>query len=215
MKNKIIINSNREKQEKSFIKELREWVFTVGGTILVTLFILGNVFAFTGIEGESMEPTFNHRDKIFNYKLGYLFNKPSNGEIVILSKEKSEKGIIVNVITEAKDIISNISNAFTKKREVKYIIKRVIAVSGDTLDIREGYIYLNGKKLKEKYIKGKTFERSDFSYPITIPKDHVFVLGDNRGNSLDSRELGLIHVDQVKGKVIFRLWPVERLGKIK
>ena len=98
---------------------------------------------------------------------------------------------------------------------MKYIIKRVIAVSGDTLDIKDGYVYRNGKKLEEDYIKGQTFERSDFSYPLTVPEDHVFVLGDNRENSLDSRIIGLIEHDQVKGKVVFRLWPFSRIGKVK
>lgn len=214
MNNKVIVNKQGEKQKKSFIKELSEWVFTMGGTILVTLFLLANVFAFTGIEGDSMEPTFYNKERIFNFKLIYMLSEPKNGDIVILSKEKSKKGIINNMITEGKDVIINLTNMFNKTKEVKYIIKRVVAVEGDTLDIREGYVYLNDEKIKEDYIKGKTFERSDFSYPITIPKDHVFVLGDNRGNSLDSRDLGLIHLDQIKGKVFFRIWPIERFGKV-
>ncbi len=215
MKDNIVVKTQGKKQKISYFKELGEWIFTLGVTILVTLFITGNVFAITVIDGESMEPTFHHKDRVFNYKLDYMFSEPKPGDIVILSKYKSDKGILVNVITEAKDVVKNISNRINNKIEVKYIIKRVIAVSGDTLDIKDGYVYLNGNKLEEDYIKGQTFERSDFSYPIIIPENHVFVLGDNRENSLDSRIIGLIEHDQVKGKVVFRLWPFHRIGKVK
>lgn len=200
--------------KKSFNKELLEWMATMGITTLAALFILGNVFSLTEIEGKSMEPTFSGDERVFNYKLGYNFIEPKRGEIIILNKLESRKGIIINIINEAKDIINNISNRITKKEEVKYIIKRIAAIPGDAIDIKDGNVYLNGKILGEKYIKGKTFEYSDFSYPLIVPENKVFVLGDNRENSLDSRRLGLIDYEQIKGKVTFKLWPFEKFGKV-
>ena len=81
---------------------------------------------------------------------------------------------------------------------MKYIVKRVIGLPGDTIDIKDGYVHLNGNRLEENYVKGQTFERLGLSYPITIPENKVFVLGDNREVSLDSRDLGLISYDQIK-----------------
>lgn len=102
----------------------------------------------------------------------------------------------------------------TKNIEVKYIVKRVIGIPGDTIDIKDGYVYLNGNRLEENYVKGQTLERLGLSYPITIPENKVFILGDNREESLDSRDLGLASYDQIKGKVILRLLPISRFGKI-
>lgn len=203
-----------KKQKKNFLKEVFEWIITFGITIVVTLFILGNVFSLTEIDGRSMEPTFLDGERVINYKLGYNFAEPKRGEIIILNKLDSRKGIIINTINEAKDIIDNIVNRITKKEEVKYIVKRVIGVSGDIIDIKDENVYLNGKKLQESYIKGQTFEYSDFSYPLIVPENNVFVLGDNREYSLDSRHLGLIDYGQIKGKVSFRLFPFARFGKV-
>lgn len=214
MKSNLFV-SNYKKKKKSFFRELLEWIMTIAITIIVTLFILGNIFSITGIKGQSMEPTFFEGEKVFNYKLGYNFSEPKSGEIVILSKFENKKGIIINTITEGKDIIDNIYGKITKNIPEKYIVKRVIAVAGDTIDIKEGYVTVNGEKLEESYIKGQTFERSDFSYPLTIPENKIFVLGDNRENSLDSRILGLIDYEQIKGKVVLRLWPIKRVGKVE
>lgn len=213
MKNNLSITSYK-KANKSFLREVLEWIMTIGITIIVTLFVLGNIFSMTEVNGESMEPTFVDGEKIFIYKLGYSFSQPKAGEIAILSKSESKKGIIINTITEGKDIIDNIYSKITKNIEVKYIIKRVIAVPGDVVDIKDGYVTVNGQKLEESYVRGQTFENSNFSYPLTIPENKVFVLGDNRENSTDSRMLGLIDYEQIKGKVVFRLWPVKRVGKI-
>lgn len=200
--------------KKSFNKELLEWIITFGITIVVTLFISGNAFSLTQIDGRSMEPTFLDGEMVINYKLGYNFTEPKRGEIIILNKLEGKKGIIINTINEAKDIIDNIVNRITKKKEVKYIVKRIIGVSGDIIDIKDENVYLNGKKLQESYIKGPTLEYSDFSYPLIVPENSVFVLGDNREYSLDSRHLGLIDYGQIKGKVRFRLFPFTRFGKV-
>lgn len=213
MKNNLSITSYK-KANKSFLREVLEWIMTIGITIIVTLFVLGNIFSMTEVNGESMEPSFADGEKIFIYKLGYSFSQPKAGEIAILSKSQSKKGIIINTITEGKDIIDNIYSKITKNIEVKYIIKRVIAVPGDIVDIKDGNVTVNGQKLEESYARGQTFENSNFSYPLTIPENKVFVLGDNRENSTDSRILGLIDYEQIKGKVVFRLWPVKRIGKI-
>lgn len=95
------------------------------------------------------------------------------------------------------------------------LIKRVIAVAGDTLDIREsGEVYRNGHLLTEPYIQGVTFPR-DFAGEMTIPEGHLFVMGDNRMVSMDSRsrQVGMIPVEDVTGHVLFRLWPFSTVSE--
>ncbi len=201
-------------KSNSILREIIEWIKTFAITFILVLFIFGNIISTTGVKGPSMEPNFFEGDRVFIYNLGYYFSEPKRGDIVILSKYYSDKGLIINTITVAKDLINNISNMITKNIEVKYIVKRVIGIPGDTIDIKDGYVYLNGNRLEENYVKGQTLERLGLSYPITIPESKVFVLGDNREESLDSRDLGLASYDQIKGKVILRLLPISRFGKI-
>ncbi|NLV89143.1 MAG: signal peptidase I [Tissierellia bacterium] len=211
MKNNLFVTKSKR---KSILTEIIEWIKTFVITFILLLFIFGNVFSTTGIKGPSMEPNFFEGERVFIYNLGYYFSESKRGDVVVLSKHYSEKGLIINTITVAKDLINNISNMIKKEIEVKYIVKRVIGLPGDTIDIKDGYVYLNGNRLEENYVKGQTFERLGLSYPITIPENKVFVLGDNREVSLDSRDLGLISYDQIKGKVTFRLLPISRFGKI-
>lgn len=86
-------------------------------------------------------------------------------------------------------------------------------MEGDVIDIRDGYVYRNGEKLDEPYVKGST-EPKGGTLPLTVGKDELFVLGDNRVVSIDSRELGLINIKQVEGKVVFRVFPFDRMGKM-
>ncbi|MBO7690111.1 MAG: signal peptidase I, partial [Clostridia bacterium] len=89
------------------------------------------------------------------------------------------------------------------------LVKRVVAVSGDTIDFQDGKVLLNGEVLDEPYIDQETYDVSSGppDFPLTVPKGYVFVMGDNRGNSLDSRsyEVGLIDVHQILGKVVVHL----------
>ena len=95
------------------------------------------------------------------------------------------------------------------------LIKRVIAVGGDILNITDGVVTVNGAELKEPYIQGVTL-RNDFSGELEIPKGYLFVMGDNRSISKDSRkaEIGLISVKDVVGKAVYCVWPLKSFGKI-
>lgn len=95
-------------------------------------------------------------------------------------------------------------------KEDDYLIKRVIALPGEKISCQNGNIYINGKKLKDKYGSGLT---SDFD-PIEVPKDSYFVMGDNRENSKDSRYIGPINKKEIKGKTSFILFPFKNFGKV-
>lgn len=191
------------------------WMMTIFVAVIISLFIVSNIGTLTQIKEQSMEPSFKENDRVIVYKLGYHFVGPKKGDIIILNKNQIEKGLLINMVNEAKDIISNISSRFTGIIEKNNLIKRVVAVPGDTIDIKDGIVYINGQEEEGYGFDGLTYENSNFSYPLEVPEDKVFVLGDNRENSLDSRHLGLIDYYQIKGKVSLRLWPLNRLGKVK
>lgn len=197
------------------LKNIVEWVLTLGIAIVISLFIVSNIGGITQIKEQSMEPTFKENDKVIVYKLGYYISEPQKGDIIILNKNKTKKGIFTNMISEGKDIINHIVSRFTGKIQKDNLIKRVVATPGDIIDIKNGIVYINNKVEEGYPYDGSTYENSEFSYPIEIPKGKVFVLGDNRENSLDSRGLGLIDYTQIKGKVNFRIWPLNRFGKVK
>lgn len=203
-----------KKPKKNRIRSILEWLVTILAAVVVSLFIVSNIGSLTQIKEQSMEPTFKENDRVVIYKLGYLFDTPERGDIVILNKRIKQSGILVNMINEGQDIYDNIKYRFTGSIEKNNLIKRVIGVHGDIIDIQNGEVLVNGKLLDEKYSVGETYASSNFSYPIEVPEDKVYVLGDNRENSLDSRDLGFINLSQIKGEVFFRLFPIDRFGKL-
>ncbi len=203
------------KPRKSFLRNLIEWIFTFLAAFLIALFIISNIITLTQVKERSMEPTFIENDRVVVYKLGLLFSEPEKGDIVILNRTIDKKGIIRNMINEAKDIYSTIKSRFTGEIEKNNLIKRVIGLEGDIINIKNGNLYINNELQKETYIKESTTAKSSIAYPLEVPEGKLFVLGDNREYSLDSRDFGLIDVEQVKGKVIFRLAPFGRFGKVQ
>ena len=119
----------------------------------------------------------------------------------------------VNISPERGDII-----VFDTENYGKTLIKRVIAVEGDTIDIdfEAGAVTLNGEVLDEPYIKELTYERenAEIEYPLTVPEGCVFAMGDNRNHSTDSRQVGCVPVSGIKGVVFWRFLPVTKFGSV-
>lgn len=180
---------DNDKNEKSK-KEVIEWVKSIALAVVIALIIKTFIFNTTYVLGNSMFPTLHERDRLFTNKISLYFSEPRRGDIVVLKAPDDPD---------------------------KDYIKRVIGVGGDTVEIKDGKVYVNGKVLNEKYIvKGLYTHVYELNY-WEVPDGYLFVLGDNReeGASKDSRYFGCIPVSSIKGKANFRYFPFDkRFGQL-
>lgn len=212
-----MVQTNKEDIKKvPLYKEVIDWIVAIFIALIISLFIVGNIGSLTRVKGISMQPTFYEDDNVILSRISYKFKTPKKGDIIVLSMEKRKEGLLYNMIDEGKNIVSNISFklGFTDELDKENLIKRVVAVEGDTIDMKDGKLYINNKEELETSVKGSTYSLDDSMFPLTLGKNQVFVLGDNRENSLDSRILGPIDLIQIKGKVVYRVFPLKRRGRI-
>ncbi|MBQ3032414.1 MAG: signal peptidase I [Anaerotignum sp.] len=179
-------------------KEKRSMPFVLQLVLLVVMVvILRNVMGTVLVKGSSMEPNFNHGDLVFINKLSTSIGSPDYGDVVIC---KLDEG-------------SGYEN----------IIKRVIGLPGDEIDIVENDddedvydLYVNGEYIEEDFLGEPMMTDGNIEYPFEVPENSYFVMGDNRNESLDSRResVGAIHKDDLMGKVVLRLYPFSEFGLI-
>ncbi len=168
-------------------KELKEW----GKAFVFALCIAGVMMVAARpsfVDGKSMLPTFKNGDLVFVEKISQCFNPPEKGDIIVA-----------------------LTDLLTPEGERKNIIKRVIALPGDSIIIKDTKVYINGEELQEDYLyEGAT----SGEFEGVVPDKHVFVMGDNRYNSNDSRSssVGYIPFDRLKGKVYLRLYPFDSIA---
>lgn len=196
-------------EKKNVIKEVRSWAFSILVAFFIAILLNSNVFAKVQVQQCSMEDTLYTNQQLIVDKLSYNFVKPKRGDIVIFLENKQRGTIVDDTVMFIKNIKSKFENTDMDSR----LIKRVIGIPGDEVDIKDGYVYVNGEKLNEPYVKGQTFSR-ELEFPIKVGKNQLFVLGDNRPVSKDSRTFGLIDYKQVEGKAIFRVFPFNEAGTI-
>ena len=199
---------------KKAAKEIRSWIFSILGALFIALFINSKVFANAEVQQSSMESTLFSEQYLIVDKFSYNFSEPKRGDIIIFLKNEEKGSIIDETLRNIDSIISKLKDNKEAKASHSRLVKRVIGIEGDEIDIKDGYVYLNGSKLKEPYVKGDTFIR-EFSLPVKVGHNQLFVLGDNRPVSEDSRSFGLIDINQVEGKAVFRVYPFEEMGRVK
>lgn len=197
-------------KKKVLIKEIKNWTFSILGAFIIAVILNSNVFATVLVQQRSMENTLYNSQKLVLDKLSYNFVKPSRGDIIIFLKNKQRGTIIDDAAMFVNDIKSPSKNTDKSKR----LVKRIIGIPGDEVNIKDGYVYVNGNKINEPYVKGETFSH-ELKFPIKVSENKLFVLGDNRPVSEDSRSFGLINYNQVEGKAVFRVFPFNEMGTIK
>ena len=139
-----------------------------------------------------MEPTLNNGDVFLLNKMSYKFGEVKRNDIIAFNDSQS-----------------------------KYLVKRVIGLPGERIDYKDNILYINNEPYTETFL-GENVVTTNFDMELikgcengTIPEEHYLVLGDNRGNSMDSRELGVISKDDIIGKTSIRIWPISNFGIVK
>ncbi|MDP5272925.1 signal peptidase I [Chengkuizengella axinellae] len=196
---------------KKIGKELVSWIVTFLVAFGIAFFIQSEVLAVTEVKQSSMENTLFEDERLIVDKLSNQFDDLDRGDIVIFTEEEKTGGFWSSSIgIQLQDYMNKVTGNDPRKR----LVKRVIATPGDTIDIKDGQVYINDELIDEPYIESdKTFAR-DFELPIEVPEGYVFVMGDNREKSRDSRDFGLVDITNVEGKAILKMWPLNEFGLI-
>jgi signal peptidase I len=188
MENPAEVTDKALERKKIAIEWLKDIIIAVVIAVVIVQFIKPTI-----VKESSMEPNFYSNDYLFINKMAYKFNHtPKKGDVIVFK-----------------------SNLTTDTGKKKLLIKRVIGLPGDHIDIKNGKVYINGKEDSQSYtMSGETIGSID---GLTIPKGKLFCMGDNRDVSIDSRyeEVGCVSESKVVGKVIFRLFPFNKIGVIK
>ncbi|AMA72646.1 signal peptidase I [Aneurinibacillus thermoaerophilus] len=178
--------STKKRKGKS---EAWEWLKALGVAVVLALFIRTFLFAPFLVDGSSMMPTLENGERLIVNKLIYYIQDPKPGDIVV----------------------------FHATREKDYI-KRVIATEGQTVEVRNDQLYIDGKPVDESYLKQYKEEARAAGYVLTedfgpekVPPGHIFVMGDNRRNSTDSRVIGPVPVKSVVGRSELIIWPLDKI----
>jgi signal peptidase I len=162
-----------------------DWVIVIAVALLVAFVVRTFVLAHFVVEGESMYSTLETGDRVFVNKLSYRLHDPNRGDVVVLHQ-----------ITGASE---------------RDLIKRVIGLPGETVEVRNCTVLIDGRVLNEPYLDPEVVTPTDcggdYSLNGPVPDDHVFVMGDNRGGSQDSRVIGPIHEDDLVGRAFVVFWP--------
>lgn len=200
MNTDIETNKNRKTEDDNLRKMIFEWLETIIVSVLLVVFVFTFVFRVVGIDGDSMENTLINGERVI---VSNFFYEPQQGDIVVISRNYTN-----NTSLSSYDYTSP-------------IIKRVIATGGQTVDIdfENGIVYVDDFPLDEPYTKTPTNVKADIDFPVEVPEGHIFVLGDNRNESLDSRysiigNYGMIDTRYVLGKALIRIFPFNKMGGI-
>jgi signal peptidase I len=176
-------------KRKSVLRTLLRWlsegVETVVPAVLIALLINLFLAQATRVYGQSMEPNLHTDQRLVVEKLSYNFHEPERGDIVILQVPQAGSGLL---------------------------IKRVIGLPGEKVEIKDGKVHINEHPIAEPYLS----QQPQRNMPATVvPPDHVFVLGDNRNFSNDSRSFGPVPLDNIIGRAWFSYWPLDQVGFLK
>lgn len=186
--------------ENKIINEIKEWLYAIVVAVAVATFIHIFLVQPTRVSGQSMDNTLHNGEYLVISKWSHVMREmPNYGEIVIIDSRVQRERSWRDDLTEP---MLNYVAFFDKSVAGKNVwVKRVIGREGDSLEFKDGYVYRNGEKLNEPYVP----EPMTYTRPgkVEIPKGHVFVMGDNRNHSTDSRYIGPVPVEHVLGRVIF------------
>lgn len=187
---KKLAENNIEVRDHNSGKEMYDWVYSLIIALIICVIIFAFFIRVIDVVGTSMNPTLNNNDKML---VSGLLYKPSVGDVVVFKKDEYDPD--------------------------KALVKRVIAVEGQeiNMDFEKGIVYINGQPIVEDYILEPTMNKLDFIGPKTVPEGCVFVMGDNRNASVDSRktEIGMVDTRLILGKAYYVIYPLSVIRVIE
>lgn len=177
-------------QERSIIRELLGWIVYILIIVGLTYLIVTFVGQRTRVSGSSMETTLSDGDNLIVDKISFRFRDPKRYEIIVFPYQFEDN---------------------------TFYIKRIIGLPGETVQVKDGKVYINGQQLDEHYGNEEMLEPGIAREPVTLGEDEYFVLGDNRNHSADSRQenVGVLHRKDLLGRAWIRIWPFSKFGVIK
>lgn len=191
------IQSKRE--TTSFKAFVFDWLEVLVHAIIAVVICFSFLFRIATIDGPSMKDTLHDGERVI---ISNLFYEPKVGDIVVISRNKE-------------------NSVYTMNDSNTPIIKRIIAMEGQTVDIdfEKGVVYVDGIELDEPYARTPTTRKYDVEFPVTVDEGCVFVLGDNRNDSMDSRdsrigEYGMVDTRYILGHAVFRILPFDKIGRL-
>jgi signal peptidase I len=177
----------RKRKKESGLRNAVEWVVIIGGAFLVAFVVKTFLIQAFFIPSGSMLPTLHEEDRVLVNKLSYDLHDVHRGDLVVFERPENEAA-----------------------GQIKDLIKRVVGLPGERIESRDGDVYIDGDLLEEPYLADGA-ETTGLE-PQTVPEGHVFVMGDNRGDSMDSRVFHAINEDLIVGRAFVRVWPLPDLS---
>jgi signal peptidase I len=175
----------RPSRGRGIVRFVRELLETILPALLIALLINVFVGQATRVEGQSMEPNLHSEQRLVVEKLSYRFHGPQRFDIVVLKMPSQGEELL---------------------------IKRVIGLPGETIEIRDGLVYVDGNPLEEPFTDDLTHAGQESV--VIVPPLHIYVMGDNRDRSNDSRSFGPVSIDNIVGRAWFSYWPPEQIGLV-
>jgi len=209
--------------EKTRTKAILEWVYCGVIAIVIVLLIKSFIGIPTVVKQSSMYPTLKQNERLWLSKLDGFSNKvPERGDIITFEAH-TDRNVDINHVNYENPVATyeyNPNNLivkfvyYTLEIGKTSYIKRVIGLPGEHVEIKNGSVYINGEKLQEDYLQEFVVTESleGLYTSIVVPENTIYVLGDNRGDSVDSRRFGCIPLDKIEGKAVFRFWPLNKMG---
>ena len=214
----------KEDTNTNKFKDILEWAFCIIIALIIAILFRYFIGTPTIVQQPSMNPTLQENQRLWLNRWGRTVKKmPQKGDIVtfqapsktVLSTEDINESVIARYDKEPKTWIKKFTFNVLELGKVSYI-KRVIGTPGDHIVIDEGKVYVNDQLIEEKYIQPGiiTTNGGGNCIDIIVPENSVFVMGDNRSHSTDSRCFGCIPLEKIESKVWIRIWPLKLFGKI-
>jgi signal peptidase I len=210
------------------VKEIIEWILCIIIAVVIALLVRYYIGTPTVVESVSMEPTLYAHQRLWVSRWGRTMKEmPRRGEIITFEAPTQTTNIdredvdmsnpIAKYVNQPQSLWDKFNYYVLEVGKTSYI-KRVIALPGEHVQIKDGYVYINGERLQEDYLQAGVvtdMEKGGIFDDFIVPENAVFALGDNRTQSVDCRVFGCIPLEKIESTLSFRFWPLNLFGKVK